>query len=155
MGIGTRIKKAVSGFVFGASGSEAIELAAKGTDGLINGIDKLIYTDEEKADFLQGKAEIALKVSAMHIKLLETIGDENSLRSQARRRLAFMLVGVFLLLLVFSAVVWKTDPEWSKAVFDRATAMSTLVSGVVIFYFGYYGAKNIIAAVKGSKNDVS
>ena len=149
MGIGSIVSK-VTGFLAGPSGGAALELAKQGTEGLISGIDKLVYTDQEKAEFSKERAQIALQMSAMHIKLMETIGDENTARSIARRRLAFMITLVFLFLILFSAMVWKFDKSWSDAVFDRVKSMDTLMVSVVVFYFGYYGVKNIISTAKGN-----
>lgn len=154
MGFISAVKKVagfVTGGVPGVSGGEALDIVSKGTDGLINGIDKLVFTAEEKADFVQKRSETALKMSEMHIKLMETIGSENTARSITRRKLAVMTIETFLFLLILSAGLWKVDAGWSEAIFNRVEAMDGLVTGIGIFYFGYYGAKEIIKVVKGNE----
>jgi hypothetical protein len=128
---------------------KALDITDKATTGLINGIDKVFYTEEEKAETALKRAEIALKVSDAHIKLMETLGSENTVRSITRRYLAVMIIGTFLLLLVLSAAVWKWFPDWAVHIFQVATTLSTLSTTVGIFYFGYYGLKEAFKAGKG------
>lgn len=115
--------------------------------GLLNNgqkaIDALFYTDEEKS-------ENAKKVMNGLVEYWKTKADENSVRSKARRVLAFGIIGNFLLLLDTSAVLEILNHHArAKAVFDIAVAESFMVGAATIFYFGYYGVQGIIKKAKG------
>src|SRR6056297_467249 len=91
----------------------------KVVDGAISGIDKLFYTNEERAD---AKKEIAKGVS----KFVENTLDENTARSKTRRVIAIMIMGVFLLLILAAAGVYTINPDYSKFLFKIAGDMSTM-----------------------------
>ena len=101
----------------------------KVVDGAISGIDKLFYTNEERAD---AKKEIAKGVS----KFVENTLDENTARSKTRRVIAIMIMGVFLLLILAAAGVYTINPDYSKFLFKIAGDMSTMALMVAAFFFG-------------------
>lgn len=108
------------------SGGKTVE---KITDGVINGADALVYTDEEKA------ADRA-KRSELWFKFMEMARDESSIRSVTRRLLAVVIIGHWLLYLNISLGLYLFD-ETEKAthVFGLAGEMNLLVAGVGAFYF--------------------
>ena len=126
------------------SSDKALSIVDKGTTGVIAGIDKLFFTDEEKS-------EASLKVTEAHLKLVEATAGENSKRSITRRILAVMIMGSFLALLLFGAGIHRWDPDWSKHVLTCASALSTLALTIGIFYFGSYGIKSIFPNVGNGK----
>jgi len=101
----------------------------KVVDGAISGIDKLFYTNEEKAD---ARKEIAKGVS----KFVENTLDENTARSKTRRVIAIMIMGVFLLLIVAAAGVYPLNADYSKFLFEVAGDISTMALMVAAFFFG-------------------
>lgn len=120
------------------------ETAAKIVDGVISGVDKLFFTDEEKAEVSQ-KA-----MDSIYDFIKSTIG-ENSIRSITRRRLAVMIAGAFLFLLILGGLVFPYDKEWSAYLLDCAKALSGLVLAVSVFYFGPYQVGGMITAIRGKK----
>jgi hypothetical protein len=101
----------------------------KVVDGAVSGIDKLFYTNEERAD---AKREIAKGVSEFVNNTLE----ENTARSRTRRVIAIMIMGVFLLLIIAAVAVYPIDSDYSKFVFEVAGDMSTMALMVAAFFFG-------------------
>ena len=123
------------GFISGITASEkALGIADKATTGLISGVDKLFYTDEEKADSAIQRAQIAKELSATHLKLMEATASENTARSITRRALAIMIMGVFLLLLIASASLWKVFPGGSAHILSVAMVLNNLALGVGFFF---------------------
>ncbi len=112
-----------------------------------DGIDALFFTDEEKAVASQ-------KVLDTVIEMHKATTDENSVRSKARRALAIIIIANYLAILDLAAVLFcfSSTREAAKGVFGIANiGAGFMVSAVVIFYFGYYGVKNVVNAVKGKK----
>lgn len=120
------------------------EAAGDVIKGAVNGIDKLFYTDEEKA-------ENAQKAFGLWLKAQEILIHESSVRSMTRRYLAIMIVGVFLFLILFAAILFAFGVTTAKEVFACAKAISGLTFMVAAFYFGYYGIQQAVAAVKKKK----
>ena len=114
--------------LFGSSkNSETIvETAAKG---IYNGLDALVFTDEEKAQFRQQQAETV-------IEFAKVAYDQNSIRSITRRWLAFLTMGPTIFLILLATAVYKFDPEYSKFIFDVVGSLLPWAGGVMIFYFG-------------------
>ncbi len=90
-------------------------------DGAISGIDKAWYTDQERA--------------AHYTKFVEQQIDENSIRSRARRVLAFAILGTYLSLKVASVLIYKANIEYAKYLAQQGDSLSTLALGVGAFYF--------------------
>ena len=122
------------------------EAAGDVIKGAVNGIDKLFYTDEEKAENAQKAFELWLKAQNILI-------HESSVRSMTRRYLAIMIVGVFLFLILFAAILFAFGVTTAKEVFACAKAISGLTLMVTGFYFTYYGIQQTVAAVKKKKED--
>ena len=120
------------GKIFGA------EKALTGiVDGVTNGLDALVYTDEEKAsDATKERSEARLMV----VKWMESTQGQNL----ARRLIALSITAVWLLMyLIKSAVavvsVWVDNSEmWletAKVVGDSAESMNGAMMLILAFYF--------------------
>jgi len=110
----------------GKSMDTVVETAASG---IYNGLDKLIYTDEEKAEALgEGRK--------LFLSFVKVAYDQNSIRSVARRWLAFMVVGPTMAAFVIAIVAWPFNPEYSKFLLDMVVIMGPWAAGVLAFYFG-------------------
>ena len=106
-------------------------------DGVTNGLDALVYTDEEKAsDATKERSEARLMV----VKWMELTQGQNL----ARRLIALSITAVWLLMyLIKSAVavvsVWVDSPDmWldtAKVVGDSAESMNGAMMLILAFYF--------------------
>ena len=122
--------------LFGSS-SKTGDVLNKAADGLYNGLDKLVYTDEEKADALAKGREVFLKFA-------EKAYDQNSIRSVTRRWLAFMVVGPCIVFYIASGVSFFFSQEAANHFMNMATGLTPWAGGVLVFYFGPHliGAAN-------------
>lgn len=107
----------------------AVETGAKITDGIIAGLDKIWYTEEEKAEGRQKGSETLLK-------FWEVIANENTEQSKARRELARMTFKVYFSLLLMSVAVWGFSKEYAAFIFSVASVLTILVGGIGAIYFG-------------------
>lgn len=117
--------------VFG--GGEAAEhTVKKAADGIYNGLDKLVYTEEEKAEARQKGVDTFLKFA-------ELTREENSVRSVTRRYLAWFIslntFAAFWLTVIFAL---NNKDEMVKKIVSLAEAfhIGWAFAGVVVFYFG-------------------
>ena len=122
------------------------ETAGKVVDGVISGVDKLFFTDEEKTEASQ-------KAMDSIYSFIKTTMDESSIRSITRRVLAVMIVAAFLFLLIFGALVYFFDSAWAAHALSCASALSNLVLAVSVFYFGPYQVGGMISKIKGEKKE--
>uniref|UniRef100_A0A6H1ZIS7 Holin n=2 Tax=viral metagenome TaxID=1070528 RepID=A0A6H1ZIS7_9ZZZZ len=106
-----------------------------------NGIDALFFTDEEKSN-------ASLKAVELWIETQKVLRDESSARSITRRYLAVMIMGVNLFEGLAACGIYKFDLEWSKFILEMMQSQAFMVGAVVVFYFGYYGFKQIVGAKK-------
>ncbi len=104
-------------------------------------LDMMFYTDEEKSISAQKMIDTWIEMqNAMH--------QENSAKSITRRYLALMILGSFLAQAFIAIGLFRYDPEWSKFVLSIMGLQSFMVGSVTIFYFGYYGIKQILGKKK-------
>ncbi len=123
------------------SAPKLADTAANIINSTVSSIDKLFYTEEEKAE--NAKDAFKLWLEAQRILI-----HESSVRSITRRYLAVMIVAVFLFLILLSAGLFAFGVDTAAKVFECAKAIANLVFMVAVFYFGYYGAQHVIKAVK-------
>jgi len=115
----------------------AVGMIDKTVGGIISGIDKSFYTNEEKA------GDIA--------KMVFTLQDQFTPRAISRRIIAFMFAGIFsvafITALVFTCLKMFTV---TKAIIDLVVAFQLpwIIISIIVFYFGYYGFKQIKAEKK-------
>ncbi len=106
-------------------------------DGVTNGLDALVYTDEEKAsDATKERSEARLMV----VKWMESTQGQNL----ARRLIALSITAVWLLMYLIKSTVavvsvWVDNPEmWldtAKVVGDSAESMNGAMMLILAFYF--------------------
>jgi len=103
-----------------------------------NMLDNAFFTEQERAAMAQKFTETWLSIQ-------DKIASENSLSSITRRILAYMIMGTFLGLVVFSCLIWKWDPAWSAYVLKvlAETQIGVLAVAVGTTYFVYYGYQKI------------
>lgn len=99
MGFFSGIKAALKTVEIGSN------IANKATDGIISGLDKVKFTEEERADARQKAADSIVKIWGL-------FADENSERSKTRRELAKLSFKVFLSLIFILMLMYKVDPAW-------------------------------------------
>lgn len=110
-----------------------LDIIEKGAEG----IGKLVFTDQEKAELSQKTYETWLEVQKI-------TGSENSIRSITRRILAVLIMGTFLLFLIGAGSLYPFVPAWSAFLLSLAKELSNLVLAVAVFYFGYFGIQQIV-----------
>ena len=118
------------------SGSKkAMDIAEKGVDGIISGLDHLNFSEEEKH-------KGAIGVTKLMIERVKLAISESSVRSMTRRIIAIMFCGTFLLLLLMAAFVYPWSAEfklWSKHLFECSKVLVNPIIAIILFYFGSYG----------------
>jgi hypothetical protein len=136
---------ATIGKVFGTD--KAIE---KVIDTASTGIDKLFYTDEERAE--DGRKERA-EARSMIIEWMKNSQGQNL----ARRILAFMITGTWLFLYLFSAAIdavspWVNSESISTALISSGSAISARadqMGGAVTIIIGFYFAAPHLGTIIG------
>jgi hypothetical protein len=108
---------------------KGIGIIEKVTDGIVAGIDKAWYTEEEKAEASQKAVETI-------IEMWKTLATENSEQSKARRVIAMAILKVYFTLLLMGVVVYGFDPDYAAFIFKIVKEISVLVAGVQFIYFG-------------------
>ena len=107
-------------------------------DNVSSGIDKLWYTEEEKAE---DAAKAKREGMAVYMKWLESTSGSRI----ARRLIALMVTGIWVIEHLGSVsagvgAIWAEDPtrlnETSRMLAEHATNNNTLVGVVLLFYFG-------------------
>jgi len=138
---------AIAGFFGKLFGTDkAIE---KGIDVVSNGLDKLIYTSEEKADDAASDRSEARK---MTIEWMRTTQGQNL----ARRLLALIVTATWLFMYLLStaldvASIWsethlKALQETAGAIGTRATEMNGAMMLILGFYFAAPHMRGIVTA---------
>jgi len=112
--------------LFGSSSNTVVETAAKG---IYNGLDALVFTDEEKAQSRQKQADTVIAFAKIAY-------DQNSIRSITRRWLAFLVVGPTMLMIIVAAIAYPFAAEYSKFLFEVVGTLIPWAGGVLMFYFG-------------------
>lgn len=114
--------------LFGSSNKTG-DILSKAADGIYSGIDKLVYTEEEKAEaFAKGRE--------LFMDFAKVAYDQNSIRSVTRRWLAFLVVGPCISFYIASAITFFFSPESANHLMQMATGLTPWAGGVLIFYFG-------------------
>lgn len=114
----------------------ATEIGKTITDGIVSGLDALVFTEEEKAQYSADSGKL-------YLKFWETFGHENSEQSKARRELAkmtfrhfwnlvYMLIATKSLSLVFPQIIPLAETIFT-IIFS--TVIVSLVLGVGGTYF--------------------
>ena len=105
------------------------KVATTAADGIYNGLDKLVYTDEEKADALAAGRQTFLK-------FIDKAYDQNTIRSITRRWLAFLVVCPAMLIFIASGIAYEFSEPLAIHLFNEFKVIAPWAGGVLIFYFG-------------------
>ena len=132
------------GFLTGLlSSKKGMDMASSTLEHVASGLDKLHFSEEERSD-------AHMKGFDFYLKFMELQSDENSIRSKTRRIGAILIVGNFVMLLNASAFVYVVldNKDGAKYLLELALTMTTMVTAVTIFYYGYYAVKNVVKSIK-------
>ena len=121
-------------WIFGASSA-----AEKVLDSTVSGIDKLVYTEEERADARTTALDAWLKLQAM-------MGEETTVRGVTRRILSVMCIGTYILLSLLSVAVWTFNKAYADFIWEVANAgqYGWITLAIVAFYFGPYFLQKLV-----------
>lgn len=120
------------GAIFGSS-----ETSQELVKGAVLGIDKMIFTAEEKAEASQ-------QLAAWWLKYLAATQPQNL----ARRLIALVIVLLWALLVVVGVAVWKVDPAYSGFIFST---LDNIVNDPFLMIMGFYFAAHIVRTWQGRK----
>ena len=122
--------------------SKAMDTAGNVVDGAIAGIDKLWFTDEEKA-------EASGKVLGLVLERVKMAIGESSVRSMTRRLVALTFCIPFVVMSLFAIAIYKFDKEWATFALSVAVSWKYIMVAIVIWFFGSYGIGYIMDRKKG------
>jgi hypothetical protein len=126
-------------FSWFASGPKAAE---KVLDAGISGIDKLIFTEEEKS-------EVRTKLADQWLELQKLLGEETTTRSVSRRIIALLFVVPFVALNVGATIVYAFSEGYARFMFEVADGQfGVLTLTVAGFYFGPYMLQRLVGSYK-------
>ena len=115
-----------------------LKTVEKATDGIIAGIDKAFYTDEEKMSD-------QISLTKFRMDMVKSLQDEFTPRALTRRVLAIIILGhVFLHIDAAIACFILRMSGAVDFILKLVDAEMTLASIVAFFYFGYYGVQKIV-----------
>jgi len=124
--------------IFDVLGIGKLKGASKILDAGLSGLDKIIFTSEEKAD-------LALKMGEQHIALMNAIAQESTPQSLSRRYLTLLVVGAFTFLIIGSALIdfvaVAMESENFQALAKRwyekgKDSYGWATTAAIVFYFG-------------------
>jgi len=122
--------------------SKAMDTAGNVVDGAIAGIDKLWFTDEEKA-------EASGKVLGLVLERVKMAIGESSVRSMTRRLVALTFCIPFVVMSLFAIAIYKFDKEWATFALSVAVSWKYIMVAIVLWFFGSYGIGYIMDRKKG------
>ena len=103
------------------------------TDGLTRGIDAVVFTPEEKANFIK---DMVLKLQDQYLP-----------RALSRRIIAVLITAIFCLFCIVGLIfACFNKPDIVDNIIKVAEAfkLGWIMGAIVVFYFGYYGAMNVL-----------
>lgn len=104
-------------------------------EGAVSGLDKIAFTDEERA-------EHAAKMGDWYLRFLEATNPQNV----ARRFIAMVVSGVWAFLVVFSVIVFRFDKELAEYSFKT---MTEAVLNPFMIIMGFYFAAHVVRSWNG------
>lgn len=116
--------------------------AEKVLDGAISGIDKIVFTEEEKAD-------MRAKLGDQWVELQKVLSEESTTRSVTRRILAVLIIVPFVLTCVGSSIAYPFNADYANFLWDVAEgAYGTFALMIGAFYFGPYMIGQVASAFR-------
>jgi hypothetical protein len=140
---------AVAGAIFGRRRKgDPKTVVEEATTGIIAGIDKAWFTDEEKAEHALEVFALKAKAVEAHAEFVKNTASENSARSIARRVIAIKIIDVWLCMMLLNAVVYLVDKEQGEALYKivEVYGLPTAVLMVLGFYFSLYALDKVTGA---------
>ncbi len=121
------------GKIFGADRAidTALDVGSKLATGLIDGIDHLKFTTEERA-------EHNIEAGKVVLGFWDTFGKENSEQSKARRELALMSFKVYFFLILACVAVYGFDEKLATFIFQIIKYLTWLITMIAAAYFVPY-----------------
>ncbi len=107
------------------------------TDGAVNGLDKIFFTKEEKAEANQ-------KLSEWYLKYLNATQPQNV----ARRMIAFIVVGLWALLVLMGVAVKWINDAYAEYIF---TVLGEIVMNPFLVIVGFYFLTHTVRAYQENK----
>lgn len=129
---------------------KTLDLANKAADGLTNGLDKIWYTEEEKAETALKRLDVGVKFADLHLKLVEATANESTTRSITRRIVAIFIMIMTCIMMLAVAVAYKFDADYAKFLLllsDKFWLGASFFS-VVVFFFGNHVIGGMITKLK-------
>jgi hypothetical protein len=108
-----------------------VNIGQKVATGLIDGIDHLKFTTEERAEY-------NIESSKVVLSFWDRFAKENSEQSKARRQLAVMSFQVYFFLILACVGVWKFDAELATFIFQVIKYLTWLITMIAAAYFVPY-----------------
>jgi hypothetical protein len=128
-------------FSFLRTSEKALDTASNVVNAGVAGIDKLFYTNEEKA-------ENALKLYQLWLDMQKATAGENTAKSITRRILAIIILGTTITMALGACIVYPLNAVWAAFILSIMKELGFMTVSVVIFYFGYYAVKQITGEKK-------
>lgn len=125
------------------SSKKVVDTAMDTVKDIRDGIDMLVYTDEEKAIYHAKISEVILKRSEVALQ-------ESSIKSMTRRIIAVsvVLIAEFLTVVLLVGYLAKFDKPMMLGVWSLLQFWAVPLGIVLAFYLGYYGISQIKEAGK-------
>jgi len=123
-------------------------------DGVVEGLDALVYTDEEKS---QATAENRKEARAMVVEWMRTTQGQNLARRLLALSITAIWLGQYLLAQIANVIsVWVNDPtRWmntAKTMMQGANDMNSAVMLILAFYFAAPHMGDIVQSILGKMN---
>ena len=118
-----------------AGNSKSVE---KVIDAGISGLDKLIFTEEEKADYNR-------KLQELHLEFIKIAATESTTQSVSRRMICIPVVYTWLALVVLNVALTVFIPE-----LDATTILETIsyMNTPALASIGFYVGRHLVADFK-------
>jgi hypothetical protein len=121
----------------------------------VSTINDIITTTKDGLDVLSATPQQKEKTIEQTMKAVNDfqvkVAGESTSRSRTRRQIALAFVIVYLTLIIGGVLVWRLDPAYSQHIFNVVASLNSIVMTIMISYFGYYAACNVIKTVKANK----
>ncbi|MFK5951326.1 MAG: hypothetical protein QM500_21435 [Methylococcales bacterium] len=122
------------GWLFGGS-----DAAGKTVDNISSGIDKMFYTDEEKADARKQGFEL-------FIEWQKATQPQNL----ARRLIALIITVLYSVLIIAGITAWYFNPDYAVFIFNMLTELILQPFNIIIIF--YYGKGMVSDFTKARSN---
>ena len=138
-----------------STSEKAVETASDAVKAGMAGIDKLFFTEEEKADYAQKRGEIVYKFAELGLKKTEQTMNESSAQTLSRRYMAWFIVfnaGAMSWVYIFAEMLSDVATDrWFKlstATFKMLDYWEYALTAVVMFYFLAHAGRAMMGGKK-------